>query len=271
MWKKRMLCLVLILCAIMLASCQKKEVFSTTVPNQPQENQPEEAVSDIGQNIYAEPVQDFDDGSYNPASEEGGEWEDVFDTDASATQTPVIQSEYAGATPVLIDPVDKPTPTPLPPLSFSYETYTATTLKMTFEAPSGWIVDESASDTYILINPMPMDYAATMTVRCVPVNKQYTKSELTKEIKGMLETIGSEGFKNYDPSQTAERSFLGNSGIYANYKGTLHDGTKVAGRIIATCVNKNLYMLHVSYPQGYTETYVSKVFDKFRHTVKLVD
>ncbi len=116
-----------------------------------------------------------------------------------------------------------------------------------------------------------MDYAATMTVRCVPVNKQYTKSELTKEIKGMLETIGSEGFKNYDPSQTAERSFLGNSGIYANYKGTLHDGTKVAGRIIATCVNKNLYMLHVSYPQGYTETYVSKVCDKFRHTVKLVD
>ena len=58
--------------------------------------------------------------------------------------------------------------------------------------------------------------------------------------------------------------------IYANYTGTLTSGVKVAGRIIIACSNKTLYILHVSYPQGYTKTYVEGVYDKFRHTVKAI-
>jgi hypothetical protein len=180
-----------------------------------------------------------------------------------------MNSEYAGATPVLIDPIDKPTATPLPTLSFGYTTYEASTLHMTFDAPSGWLVEES-SDTFTLTNPDPsMDFAAQLIVRAVPVAKQYNKNDLTKEINGILSTIKEEGFKTFSPSKTAGRVFLNSDGIYANYNGTLESGVKMGGRVIAACVNKTLYILHVTFPQGYRDFYVSNVYDKFRHTVKL--
>ena len=232
--KRKVLCLILALCALTLTACQQKEVFDTNLP---------------------------------PASQPTAEV-----TEEPAQEAPVIQSEYAGATPVLIDPVDKPTPTPLPTLSLSYVTYEASSLHMTFDGPSGWTVDDSISDTYRLTNPDPsMDYAATLTVRAVPVNKAYTKSELTKEVKGMLDTLGGSGeLSGFSPSNTAERAFLGATGIYANYTATEKaTGAEVAGRMIVTCVNRTLYSLHVAYPRGYRDFYVTNVYDKFRHTVKL--
>ncbi len=281
MWKKRILCLVLALCAVVLCGCQqKKEVFST-VPQTGGETAAETAApASEDQNLFGDAgntVTDFDDGSYDPASEENGEWEsveepvEVVNIAELETAAPTIHSEYAGATPVIIDPIDKPTPTPLPSLSFSFTTYEAAALHMTFEGPQGWIVDDSEADTFRLVNPdTSMDYAASLTVRAIPVNKQYGKSELTKEIKGMMETLKSSGeFTSFSPSNTATRSFLGSNGIYANYKAVTQDGAQIAGRIIVNCVDKTLYTLHVSYPRGYTDYYVDNVYDKFRHSVKL--
>ena len=98
-------------------------------------------------------------------------------------------------------------------------TYNAPNLHLTFEGPSGWTVDDTAADTYTLTNPDPsMDYAAQLTVRAVPVNKQYTKSELTREVKGMLDTLSGDGvLTGFSPSNTAERTILGSTAIYANY------------------------------------------------------
>ena len=271
--KKRMLCLLLALCAVLLTACQEKEVFDTMPP---ESRATEAPAADAGQDLFGTTVvgtTDYDDGSYDPASEEGGDWEDVpVENGDTATAAPVIQSEYAGATPVIIDPIDKPTPTPLPTLSFSYVTYEASSLHLTFEGPSGWIVDDTIADTYTLTNPDPsMDYAATLTVRAVPVNKAYTKSELTKEVKGMLDTLSGSGeLTSFSPSNTAERTFLSTTGVYANYTAVEKEtGAEIAGRLIVACVDKKLYSLHVSYPRGYRDFYVSNVYDKFRHSVKL--
>ena len=272
MWKKRLLCLTLALCALALTACQQREVFDTLTPDQRAAQEPTAAPA---QDLFGSAVvgpQDYDDGSYDPSSEEGGEWEDVSEpVDDAATAAPVIQSEYAGATPVIIDPIDKPTPTPLPTLSFSFVPYEAASLHLTFEGPSGWMVDDTIADTYTLTNPDPsMDYAAFLTVRAVPVNKQYTKTELTKEVKGMLDTLSGGGeLTGFSPSNTAERTFRGTTGVYANYKAVVKEtGAEIAGRLIVACVDKTLYTLHVSYPRGYTEFYVSNVYDKFRHSVK---
>ena len=272
MSKKGMLCLLMAFCCLLLTACQEREVFDTTLP----ENRATDApASEPEQDLFGETVvgpTDYDDGSYDPSSEEGGDWEDVTDETAENTAAPVIQSDYAGATPVLIDPIDKPTPTPLPTLSFSYVTYEAASLHMTFDGPSGWTVDDSVSDTYTLTNPDPsMDYAAQLTVREVPVNKAYSKSDLTKEVKGMLDTLSGNGeLTGFSPSNTAERTFLGTTGVYANYTAVVKEtGAEIAGRLIVACVDKAIYSLHVSYPRGYREFYVTNVYDKFRHTVKL--
>lgn len=265
------LCLVLVLCMMVLSACQQQETFTTEVTQAPQTQavQQEQSAQDLFSGAVVEST-NFDDGSYDPASEEGGEKEDVEDVPALPTSAPTIQSDYAGATPVVIDPIDKPTPTPLPPITFTYATYEASALHLTFDAPAGWLADDTQPDSYTLTNPDPSaDYAANLIIRMVPVNKNYSKSDLTKEIRGMLDTIKSSGFKTFSPSNTASRTFLNSDGIYANYSGTNSDGVQVAGRVIASCVDKNLYVLHVSYPKGYTDTYVEGVFNKFRHTAKL--
>ena len=116
-----------------------------------------------------------------------------------------------------------------------------------------------------------MDYAANLSIRLAPVSKNYNKNELIKEVKNTLDTLGSDGFEKFERSNTAGRKFMNSDAIYANYTGTTLDGVKIAGRLIIACVNKTLYILNVSYPQGYTKTYVDGVYDKFRHTVKVTE
>ena len=44
---------------------------------------------------------------------------------------------------------------------------------------------------------------------------------------------------------------------------------EVAGRVHATCVNKVLYTVHVSYPKAYTDTYKKQVYDHLRDTIMI--
>ena len=193
------------------------------------------------------------------------------------TPAPTMQSAYAGATPVLVDPIDKPTPTPLPPLTFTYQKYEAQALHLSFEGPAGWIIDNSKPDTYILTNPTPdVDYAAQLSIQLVPVDKNKSRSELEKEVKSRLDEMGGT-FKKYERSKTAVRKFMNTDAIYANYTGSIENDegqlVKFAGRMIIACSNKTLYILHVTYPRGYTNEYVEKdgnIYDKFRHTVKTI-
>jgi hypothetical protein len=272
--KKKLLCLVLALCALVLTACQQKEVFDTLPPESRATEAPAEAVQDLFGSAVVGGT-DYDDGSYDPASEEGGDWEDIAPYEEEETVAPLIQSDYAGATPVVIDPIDKPTPTPLPKITFSYTTYNAPNLHLTFEGPAGWIADDLAADTYILTNPDPsMDYEAKAEIRTIAAGKDYTQKELVKEVKAQAEALqGTGSFQSFSTSDTATRTFINGNGVYIAYKGTLNDGqeTGVAGRIIVNTVNKVLYVLHVSYPRGLADTFADGVYNKIRHSMKLTN
>ena len=285
MSRKWMVLLSMLLCAVLLSACGKEEKkeYATSQPTaEPQQqaftvSDQTEQVFTMSENVTdtsVSTVLNFDDGSYDPSSEEGGQEELIMDTQNAETPAPTIHSEYAGPTPVLIDPIDKPTPTPLPKLSFTYTTYDAAALHLTFEGPAGWIVDDTGSDTFILTNPdTSMDYAATVVIRATPVNTNYTKRDLEKEVNGALTTIQGDGdFSKFEHSKTATRTFLNKDGVgvYANYTATTKDGVKLAGRIIIDCKDKTLYILHCSYPQGLTETFKDGVFNKVRSTMKIV-
>lgn len=275
MTKKIALCAMLLCCVLLFSACQSssnpytpitegQNVFGDTQSNVAQQ----QAVT-TDQPLTNEP--NYDDGSYDPSKEED------HDTGTNVTANNQQESElvaglvsYAGATPVVIDPIDKPTPTPLPPLTFTYQVYDATNLRLAFEAPVGWAVDTSLSDTFVLTNTARgFDYQAQIVVRAVSVDTQYDKGGLKQVIDGMLDTVGENGFIKFSPSNTAERTLMDNTGIYANYTGTLQNGAAVAGRVHATCINKVLYTVHISYPQGYTETYKDNVYAQLRKTIKI--
>ena len=88
----------------------------------------------------------------------------------------------------------------------------------------------------------------------------------------MLNSVKEAGFSKYSPSNTATRKglFMGATVVYANYSGTLTDGTEIAGRLAAFYKNAVLYTVHLTYPKAYTDTYKDKVYDHLRDTLKLV-
>ena len=280
MLKKRILCLVLVLCAaVVMTGCQQKETFPTT-PQQYAE-QPTANPEDM-QNLYGEtPLpqnEDIDWEAYNPSREEGGDQEPTGESGQQAV-VPVIRSEYAGATPVLIDPIDRPTDTPLPPLNFTFAKYEVPALHLSFEAPEGWMQVETAADTYKIVNPtVDVSYQAYLSIRLVPVNKNYNKNDLINEVKDTLKTLSKEeNFSKFEMSRTAGRKFMNTDAIYANYTATTTGKetkpAKIAGRLIIACANKTLYVLHVSYPWGYGNAYIEgdkSVYNRFRHTVKTI-
>ena len=274
--KKMLLALMLCLCVAFLTACQSSEPerFNYYDGNDAQgggssqENQNNVSGSNGNGDI------NFDDGSYDPASEEGRGDDLTFvdvTTDAPVvTSAPTVYSQYAGATPVPIDPIDKPTASPVPPLTFTYTVYDATNLGLSFEGPVGWVADASMSDTYTITNPDPsVDYPASLTLRAVSVANDYTESNLRSEVLDMLSTIGMTGFSEYNRSNTATRTLIGANGVYANYTGTLDNGTQVAGRVHAACIDRVLYTVHITYPAAYTDTYKDGVYKKLRDTLKI--
>lgn len=272
MKKRILLTLMLVACVCVLCACQSGGPQYTVVESQKPQEQATQSLGTVTTDVpVADDVIDYDDGSYDPTSEEGlGNWEDIA-TEVPATEVPTLRSEYAGATPVLLDPIDKPTPTPVPPITFTHQTYEATKLHLTFDAPSGWLVDDSVADTYVLTNPDPsMSYAASLTVTATAVSSQMNKDALSTQVSSMLNTLkASAEVKSFSPSRVDERSLMDQTGMYANYTAVLTNGEEIAGRIQAACVNKVLYTVHITYPQAYKDTYVKQVYNTLRDTIKV--
>ncbi len=267
MKKRWILALTLLLCACLLTACQSGEEQRFNVKTSNGTTQAQKPAA-------AQQQSPAGNADYDPLAEEDdfGTWEAQVPAQPQYTNTPAptIRSEYAGATPVVIDPIDKPTPTPVPPLTFAYQVYDATKLGLSFEGPVGWIKDDSASDTFIIQNPASgVDYYATLTIRAEKVSTQYSTAQLEDVIEGMLAALGNASFDEYDASSTASRTLLGQKGIYGNYTGTLNTGAKIGGRVHAACVDKVLYTVHISYPYAYRDTYIDQVFHHLRDTIKV--
>lgn len=280
MKKRLMLAIMLLLCAALLCSCGEKQssskyqVISSANPSaQATQNL---QVSNTNAGSAGDDAFEYSNYGYDPRSEEDEITDDAYTyipdpTDVPVTVAPTVRGEYAGATPVIIDPINKPTPTPVPPLNFTYQTYDATDIHLTFEAPAGWTISEPTTNSFMLSNPAQgVDYTASITITATTVSSNYTTSDLKTVVKGMLDQVGEGGFDEFSPSNTAERTLLDTNGVYANYTGTLSNGAQAAGRVHAVCVNKVLYTVHVTYPRAYTETYKEQVYDHLRQTIMVV-
>ncbi len=267
-----------------LSACAPKETQRYQVMNNPASANQSETIPDISTDASygsapgntENEAYNFDIGDYDPASEEGilDDLPNILDGSASLTTeptpVPTMRSSYAGATPVVLDPIDKPTPTPVPPLTFAnYATYDATNIGVSFSAPVGW-TEETGNGSYTIVNPdTRIDYAARLTVSMASVKTDYTKSELTKEVKDILADLRKQ-YDSFSPTNTAERSLLDKSGVYADFTALIKDSqTKIGGRVHAVCVNKKLYVLTMTWPRDYTETYKDTVYKNFRHTIQV--
>lgn len=214
--------------------------------------------------VTADPAeQDWDNMDYDPTQEDNVVIPED-DYDVAATVYP-----YAGATPMPLDPIDKPTATPRVPLTFAnYQTYNASKLGLSFEGPVGWLVDDSTADAFTISDPEVRDgYQAYMTVTARNVGGTYSAADLKDEVKAMLSAIGSKNHTSWRPSNVDDRRLMGLEGKYANYQGTLVEGTRVRGRIAAICSGNTLITVHMSVPANFNSDYLDGVYKKLETTL----
>lgn len=218
---------------------------------------------------------------YDPLAEEDDYSQELYFEEVAtpvlvtSTPAPTIRSDYAGATPVLIDPIDKPTATPAPKLAeFTYQTYDAPKIGVSFQGPTGWLSD-AQSGYFTIQNPdTKVAYPATLVIYVDKVASNYSNSQLETEARSMLKSIGESSFENsgfaeFEKSGTAKRNLLGKSGVYANYWGSLENGTRIYGRVHVVCVDRVLYKVHLSAPREYWNEYKEGVYDKLLDTIKI--
>ena len=178
---------------------------------------------------------------------------------------------YAGSTPIPLNPVDMPTPTPRAKLNFTYTPYSASTVGVTFEGPSGWQVDQSQSYLFVLSEPQNQvkdNQQCVITISAEPISN-YSQRELETHVTQRLNTIGGGDFTKWKPSYTATRHMLGQTGVYANYSATRSDGTEVGGRIHYVSVDNVLYGLEIVYPLGFKDDFID-VFGQIRSSMSRI-
>lgn len=188
---------------------------------------------------------------------------------ATATREPSTQ--FAGATPMMLDPIDMPTAPPRQPLTFTYAAYTAAKLGITFESIAGYDVDDSAADAYILRQPESQvvdGYRTEFAFTVTPVQPGYQANDIRADLRSRLEALGGEDYRTWAPTNLAERGLMNAPGYYANYRGVKTDGTIVRGRVHMALLSGNrLLTLHMSCPAEYNTDYIT-VFTHIRSTLK---
>ena len=202
---------------------------------------------------------------YDPASEEDN---GVY---TGGTYNDYGRSVYAGATPIPLDPIDMPTPTPKPKLpDFSYGVVTADKIRLSFEAPAGWRIDTTADDAIVVQDPNTIDgYNATLTVRLYPVASNFGMSDLRTELKNMLKDLGQYNYSSWKTTAQANRTLLKKDGYYADYEGVYYDGTAIYGRVMMALLdNHQVLMVHLSCPDGYFNSSYKGVINHVRETLK---
>ena len=290
MKRKLLLVLCLLLTALLLSSCSSKPdpndfpditqaigpTYTPAPTDPPVIDVPAEDVAEGdmgGESIFSSNPFDLDDSLLAGMAAQEEDYvdpnygvEDLF----SYSQPAGTPYPYAGSTPIPLDPIDMPTPTPRPDLSFTYATYTASTVGVSFSGPVSWQIDQSLSGMFILSEPQNQvkdGQQCIITISAEPVTSNYDQSDLKSHVKQRLNTIGGSEYTEWSPSLTATRYMMGREGVYANYSATRYDGTEVGGRIHYVCLDNTLYGLEIIYPLGFKDDFLD-VFGEIRSSMK---
>lgn len=265
--KKRIVLLALaLLLALLLAGCGKdNSAADASNPNentqQSQQGQAAPMTSPTDALIAGVPP------GYDPASEE-----DVSGFYTGSGYAMGYGVQYAGATPIPLDPIDMPTATPRPELTFTYGDYTADKLGIKFKSIIGYEVDDSQSDTYILTEPYAQQkdgYSCVITLQISSVTSNYKIDDVKTDLKKYLENLDAAG--NYNTWQTytaASKTLMGGKGWYNNYRAEMSGDMVIRGRVHMALISENkLLTLHITCPGWYNSSFM-KVYDQIRDSLK---
>lgn len=261
MSKRILLITILMTAMVLLAGCGSNQPSTTDAPVNMPTQQPAMQPTSV-------PVPEYDTTlpeDYDPSSEEDP-------ASLLANERPAQMAVHAGATPIPIDPVDMPTPTPRQALAFTYSKYTANNIGISFESVAGYEIDESQADSYILREPQEMvkdNYAVEISFQVTPTGSSYSLDNLRGELNTKLKDLGAINYTEWSVTSVSRRTLLGKDGYYGNYRGVMFDGTIVRGRVHMAKLDGKVLTLHITCPGWYNTDYMN-VYTHIRDTIKLL-
>ena len=180
------------------------------------------------------------------------------------------------ATPIPVDPIDKPTPTPMPTPNYAYKTYDSDSLNISFSIPYTWLLNPNTNQTTTLqfVEPKsemmePDGYQTRLTIEKVNTGLTQTADDARERLETTLTQLEST-FTSFTPYTIASRSIGDAKGYYCYYKAEYNDGTKtyqMRGRIIVVAHEKALYQVRITAPQNWY-SYYEHVFRNVCNTLK---
>lgn len=180
------------------------------------------------------------------------------------------------ATPIRVDPIDKPTDTPMPTPNYAYKTYTSDSLNIAFSIPYTWLLNPNTnqSTTLQFVEPKsemmePDGYQTRLTIEKVNTGLTQTVDDARERLESTLSQMEST-FTSFTSYPIASRSIGDAKGSYCYYKAEYNDGTKtylMRGRIIVVAYEKALYQVRITAPQNWY-SYYEHVFRNVCNTLK---
>ena len=187
-----------------------------------------------------------------------------------------LQLDNPLATPVAVDPIDKPTPTPAPTPDYMYDTYTSSSMGISFSIPYSWLLNPSTNQetTLQFVEPKsemmePDGYQTRLTIERFSAGLNQTAADARTRLESVLTEL--EGmFTTFKANDIATASIGGASGYYCYYRATYNDGTKeysMRGRVAVVAHDKELIQIRLTTPSNWF-SYYNYVYRQLRATFK---
>lgn len=187
-----------------------------------------------------------------------------------------LQLDNPLATPVAVDPIDKPTPTPAPTPDYMYDTYTSSSMGVSFSIPYSWLLNPSTNQetTLQFVEPKsemmePDGYQTRLTIERFSAGLSQTAADARTRLESVLTEL--EGmFTTFKANDIATASIGGASGYYCYYRATYNDGTKeysMRGRVAVVAHDKELIQIRLTTPSNWF-SYYNHVYRQLRATFK---
>ena len=175
-----------------------------------------------------------------------------------------LQLDNPLATPVAVDPIDKPTPTPAPTPDYMYDTYTSSSMGVSFSIPYSWLLNPSTNQetTLQFVEPKsemmePDGYQTRLTIERFSAGLNQTAADARTRLESVLTEL--EGmFTTFKANDIATASIGGASGYYCYYRATYNDGTKeysMRGRVAVVAHDKELIQIRLTTPSNWFSYY----------------
>lgn len=192
----------------------------------------------------------------------------------------VLQPDNPLATPVAIDPIDKPTPTPTPAPNFFYDTYTNEQMGISFQIPSTWLLNPNTNQetTVQFVEPQSemMDvggYQTRITIEKLNMGLVQTADDARTQLMSTLDALGL-NFTTFEANDSTGTVSIGDAdGYYCYYRADYNDGTKdyaMNGRIMVVAYDRALYQIRITAPRNWY-SYYNVVYRQVRNTFKFLD